>query len=321
MKSSNNKARMGVVGVGYLGRFHALKYAQIPDVELAGVVDVNQKRADEVAGECSTNSFYDYSQLFGLVEGVSIAAPTKDHFNIARDFLERNIDVLLEKPMTCSLTEADELIRIADKNGAILQIGHLERFNPAVIALKDTIDKPLFIESHRLAHFKDRGTDVDVILDLMIHDIDIILSLVKASAVNVEAVGVPVISENVDIANARLSFNSGCVANVTASRISSKDTRKIRIFQPNAYISIDYANQKIAFYKRVPGKKGFPCILSDDINLAKIDILYEEIKAFLHSVKTRNTPPVTGLDGKRALEVALKIQEEVSMWQEKAEGF
>lgn len=316
-----SKIRVGVVGVGYLGRHHALKYSQIQDVELVGVVDVDKRKADEVAKECSTKAFYHHSQLFGIVDAVSIATPTSTHYSIARDFLERGIDCLLEKPITSTLEEAEDLVRITGRNGTILQVGHLERFNPAVIALNDLIDRPMFIESHRLSPFKGRGIDVDVILDLMIHDIDIILSLVKSPIFKVEAVGVPVVSPNVDIANARITFEGGCVANVTASRISTKDTRKIRIFQHNAYISIDYAHQKISVYQRVKDDKGIYRIVSRDMVIERSDVLYEEIKAFLYSVENRKGPPVRGIDGKRALEVALKVQEEVSNWQKKVEGF
>lgn len=317
MKGSS--IRVGVVGVGYLGRFHALKYASIPDVELVGVVDIDRERAVAVASECSTKVFYHHSTLFGLVDAVSIAVPTNLHFSIARDFLERGIHVLLEKPITCTIEEADELIRISKRKGVILQVGHLERFNPAVLALEGIVRRPMFIESHRIATFKGRGTDVDVILDLMIHDIDIILNLVRSPVVRLEAVGVPVVSANVDIANTRMVFKSGCIANVTASRIALKDERKIRIFQPNTYISIDYALQKITIRERVE-EDGNQRVRSRSVEIEKTDVLYEEIKAFLKAVRNGEEPPVSGEDGKRALEVALKIQEEVLRWQREKIG-
>ena len=311
--------RVGVVGVGYLGRFHALKYASIPEVELVGVVDIDRERALAVARECSTRAFYHHSALFGLVDAVSVAVPTNLHFSIGRDFLERGIHVLLEKPITCTLEEAEELIEISSRNGVILQVGHLERFNPAVLALEGVVRRPMFIESHRIATFKGRGTDVDVILDLMIHDIDIILNLVRSPVVRLEAVGVPVISNNVDIANTRMVFESGCIANVTASRISLKDERKIRIFQPSTYVSIDYALQKIGIYERVE-EEGSQRIRSRSVDIERTDVLYEEIRAFLRAIRDGGEPLVSGEDGKRALEVALKIQEEVLRWQREEVG-
>ncbi len=313
------KIRVGVVGVGYLGRFHAIKYASMPEVRLIGVVDIEERRAREVAEACRTDAFYHHSALFGRVEAVSIAVPTNLHFPIARDFLERGVHVLLEKPITCTVEEADQLIEIARKRGAILQVGHLERFNPAVVALDGVVDRPVFIESHRIATFKGRGTDVDVILDLMIHDIDIILNLVRSEVVRLEAVGVPVISTNIDIANTRMVFESGCIADVTASRISFKEERKIRIFQRDRYISIDYAGQKIGIYERVDERDG-PRICSRSVEIRRTDVLYEEIKAFLQSIREGKEPPVSGEDGRRALEVALKIQEEVMRWQREEVG-
>ncbi len=319
--SNDGPIKIGVVGVGYLGRHHALKYTDIQDVELVGVVDIDKERAEDVARECSTRAYTDYHQLFGKVDGVSIVTPTRLHFQIAREFLERGVDVLLEKPITQSVEEATALIKIADQKGAILQGGHIERFNPAVIALHNAVNKPMFIESHRLSHFKERGTDVDVILDLMIHDIDIILSLVSSSVISIDAVGVPVISGNVDIANARISFESGCVANVTASRISSKITRKIRVFQHNAYVSVDYNKPSISVYEMIEKGRSVPQIVSRDVEMERTDALYEEITSFIRCIRTREMPVVTGRDGKRALEVALEIQEKVSMWQRDAEGF
>jgi len=221
-----NKLRVGVVGAGYLGRFHAEKYARMDDVELVGVVDIDKSQAEEVAGRFNTKAYLHHEYLFGKVDAVSIVVPTPAHFSVAKDFLENNIDVLIEKPMSETTEQADELIRFAKSKSLIIQVGHLERFNPAVVALRDIIKQPMFIESHRLSIYKDRCTDVSVVLDLMIHDIDIILNIVRSEIVNIHAAGIPVISGHVDIANARLEFKSGCIANVTASRISTKNERK-----------------------------------------------------------------------------------------------
>ncbi|MFQ5900861.1 MAG: Gfo/Idh/MocA family oxidoreductase [Thermodesulfobacteriota bacterium] len=316
------KIKIGVVGVGYLGEFHALKYTELPQAELIGVVDTDKDRADTIAAKCNTGAYYDHSELFNCVDAVSIAVPTKCHYVVAMDFLSRGIDVLLEKPVTETLEQVDELIEVAEKKGAVLQVGHLERFNAAVVALEGAIDRPIFIESHRLAPFKERSTDIDVILDLMIHDIDVILSLVGSEVERVESVGVPVISGRVDIANARIRFKNGCIADVTASRISQKEMRKIRVFQPNAYISIDYAHQKIAISKRIK-EEGMdkPEISIEEIAIVKRDTLKAEMNAFIQSVILRETPVVTGHDGRRALKVALNIQKGTSEWQEIAKSY
>ena len=237
--------RVGVVGVGYLGKFHAQKYSRMPDTDLVGVVDPDSDQGQRVAAENNTAYHHDHQSLFGKVDAISIAAPTPAHFTIAKDFLQQDVDVLIEKPITSDLNDADELIQIAESNGRILQVGHLERFNPAVVALEGKIHRPRFIESHRLSIFQGRSTDVSVVLDLMIHDIDLILNLVDAKIKNVNAAGISVISDTIDIANARLEFVNGAVANVTASRISAKNERKLRLFQKETYISIDFANHHI----------------------------------------------------------------------------
>lgn len=312
---SESSIRVGVVGVGYLGQFHAEKYAHLPEATLVGVVDIDKARADEVASRFGTRAFYHYSSLLDKVDAISIVTPTQLHYEIAKEFLKRGVDVLLEKPMTTTLEEAEDLIKEAKDRDAILQIGHLERFNSAIMALNGTIKGPMFIESHRLAPFTERGTDVDVVLDLMIHDIDIILNLVISEVKGVDAIGVPVISKEVDIANARIRFESGCVADVTASRVSRERFRKIRLFQPDAYISIDYVAQKVTVAKKVPGVDGgLPRIVEEELVVEKRDPLLEEIKAFLESVITRKEPLVTGRDGKRALEMALRIREGLGYW-------
>ncbi|MCI0529163.1 MAG: Gfo/Idh/MocA family oxidoreductase, partial [Nitrospira sp.] len=238
-----NKIKVGVVGVGYLGQHHARIYSKMPGVELVGVVDIDAEKANAIAAQTGCQAYGDYHALLDQVQAVSIVVPTVLHHELASKFLRAGMDVLLEKPMTVTLQEADELIQEAEKKGSLLQIGHLERFNSVVRALNGRIQKPRFIESHRLGPFVERGTDVHVVLDLMIHDIDIILSLVNSPVELIRAVGVPVISSQIDIANARIEFASGCVANVTASRVSRDKMRKVRIFQPDVYISLDYLQQ------------------------------------------------------------------------------
>ena len=315
------KIKVAVIGVGYLGKFHAEKYADLPNVELVGVVDVDKGRADEVAAHLKTNAFYSHKDILsrGKIDAVSIVVPTLLHHRIAKDFLAEGIDVLLEKPMASTIEEANELIKEAKKTKGILQIGHLERFNAAVVAMDGIINNPLFIETHRLSAFPDRSTDVDVIHDVMIHDIDIIMNFVKSDIASVDAVGVPVITDKVDIANARLRFKNGCVANVTASRVSKERMRKIRLFQHDAYISIDYAHQKVAVFRKTHGKSGaIPHIIEEDITIEKSDTLLEEIKSFLHCVVSRKPPLVSGIDGRRALEVTQMIQESIVSSMQKA---
>jgi len=305
--------RVGVVGVGYLGKFHAQKYRSMPDVDLVGVVDTDPVQGKKVAEENATAYYRDHRSLYGKVDAISVAAPTPIHFAIARDFLERKVDVLSEKPMTDRVEDADELIRIAESNGSIIQVGHLERFNPAVVALKDQIDQPRFIESHRLSIYQGRCTDVSVVLDLMIHDIDLILNFVGSSIKSIHAAGIAVVSENVDIANARLAFTNGAVANVTASRISAKNERKLRLFQKDAYISIDFAQHKITLVRPGPNRPDdiIPGMKIEELKLDKGDALDDELKSFVHSVKNRRQPLVTGQVGRDALEIAFSVMDQI----------
>lgn len=298
---------VAVIGTGYLGRFHAQKYANLPQVELVGVVDIDPKRAKEVARETNTAPLSDYRDLYTQIKAASVVVPTPSHHSIAKDLLEHEINVLLEKPMTTTLEEARELNRIAREKDLVLQVGHLERFNPAYLAVAQTVKNPLFIESHRLNSFQERGTEVDVILDIMIHDIDIILNLVDDEVRRIHAVGIPVISSMIDIANARLEFENGCVVNVTASRISDKSMRKIRIFQHDAYISIDFAAQGVSVYKKIEEEGKLPYIVSEQLKIESKDSLEEEIKSFLASIKHKRKPLVPGEAGIRALQVALEI--------------
>jgi len=307
------KLRVGVVGSGYLGRYHAEKYARMDDIELVGVVDIDKSKAEEVAGRFNTKAYLHHKYLFGKVDAVSIVVPTPAHFSVARDFLENNIDVLIEKPMSETTEQADELIRFAKARSLIIQVGHLERFNPAVVALRDIIKQPMFIESHRLSIYKDRCTDVSVVLDLMIHDIDIILNFVRSEILNIHAAGIPVISGHVDIANARLEFKSGCIANVTASRISTKNERKIRLFQKDTYISVDFANQGITVIQRNDQVEGglIPGMEIKQISFAKGDALENELKSFVKTVRRRENPEVTGQMGRDALKIALSIMKQI----------
>ena len=304
------KLRAAVIGVGYLGRFHAQKFAMLDDVELVGVVDASAERAAEVAAEVGTQAFTDHREVLPLVDMVSVVVPTQYHFEVARDAFEAGCHVLLEKPVTRTVEEADQLVTLAREKNLIFQVGHLERFNPAILALHGVINNPRFIESHRLAPFKPRGTDVNVVLDLMIHDIDIILSIVGCPIKTVNSVGVPVLSSEVDIANARLQFENGCVANVTASRVSREAMRKVRIFQSDAYISIDYQDRKIAIYRKLAGESmipGLPNITMEQKSFEQSDALLEEVRSFVEVVKSGGRPVVSGEDGRRALEVALQI--------------
>jgi len=309
------RLKTAVIGVGYLGKFHAEKYTALEQSELVAVVDNDADAAAQIAAQNNARAVTDYRELFGKVDAVSIVVPTDLHHRIARDCLENGMDVLVEKPMTVTLEEADDLIALARKNNRILQVGHLERFNAAVLALEGVLKNPLFIEAHRLAPFKARGTEVDVILDLMIHDIDIILNMVNAPITAIHAVGVPVLSpEKNDIANVRLEFETGCIANITASRISMKEMRKTRIFQPDAYISINFATQQAEVFKRMVDAEAvdeMPQIMYDEINIDQGDALLAEITSFLDSAAKRCKPAVSGEAGRNALKVALEIIEQV----------
>jgi predicted dehydrogenase len=303
------KIRTAVVGVGYLGQFHAEKYAQLDNSQLVAVVDLDKERAAEVAGKVGARSYTDYREILDQVDAVSIVVPTQSHYEVAKAFLEKGVHVLLEKPITNTLAEADELIRIAEAKKAVFQVGHLERFNPVVVALDGVVNMPGFIESIRIAPFKPRGTDVNVVLDLMIHDIDIIQQIVGSEVKEINSIGAPVFTEEEDIANARIQFENNCVANVTASRISLKSERKMRIFQPDAYITVDFQNKKFAVFRKGDGEMfpGVPSITKEEHCFEQTDALKCEIEAFLNSITTGKAPVVSGKDGRKALETALKI--------------
>jgi len=311
------KIRTAVIGVGYLGRFHAQKYAALPQSQLVGVVDSSLAISQAVGAELGVPAYADYHQLLGQVDAVSIVTQTPAHYAIAADFLRAGAHVLVEKPMTETLEQARSLIDIAAAAGRILQVGHLERFNAAILAAEPSLHEPRFLECHRLAPFRERGTDVNVVLDLMIHDIDILQSIVRSPIVSIDAVGTPVFSDEIDIANARLRFANGCVANTTASRVSLKTERRLRVFQDDAYISIDL-QQKIltVIRKRTADTPPGPLPVSiEEQNLDQGDALKAEIESFLHCVQTGAAPVVSGEDGLRALETALRITEQVQAGQ------
>lgn len=301
--------RAAVIGVGYLGNFHAQKYAAIEGAELVGVVDNDPKRALEIAAALGTRAYSDHRELIGQVDAVSVVVPTQFHHAVARDFLAAGVHVLIEKPITVTIEEADELIELAEKTGAVFQVGHLERFNPVLVALDGVLQEPLFVESVRIAPFKPRGTDVNVVLDLMIHDIEIIQHIVKSPVERVDAVGAPVFTGEEDIANARILFQNGCVANVTASRISLKSERKMRIFQRDAYITLDFQNRKVLVAQKGSGElfPGVPNVKVDERELGEADALRSEIESFISAIRTGQPPQVSGRDGRMALETALKI--------------
>jgi len=309
----SGKLRTAVVGVGYLGGFHAEKYAELPNSELVAVVDLDRERAESIGRRLGTRAFSCHRDILGLVDAVSIAVPTQSHYEVARDFLAEGVGILLEKPITTTLEEADDLIRLARDTGAVLQVGHLERFNPVVMALNGILTAPGFIESVRIAPFKPRGTDVNVVLDLMIHDIDIIQNIIRSPIQRIDSIGAPVFTEEEDIANARIQFENGCVANVTASRISLKSERRMRIFQPDAYITLDFQNKKVAVFRKGNGEMspGVPNVTIDQRELAQGDVLKAEIESFLDAVAGNRQPEVTGEDGRRALETALLINKKL----------
>jgi len=303
--------RVAVIGVGHLGKHHARILAALPGVELIAVVDTNRARAEEIAAAHQTRPLFDARDLDGQVDAVTIAVPTAIHRDIARPFLDAGIAALVEKPLARSLAEADDLIAAAGRSHAILAVGHTERFNPAVEEARRFLRDPRFIEVHRLGTFPERSLDIDVVFDLMIHDLDVVLSLVASDVEAVDAVGVPVLTSRVDIANARLRFANGCIANLTASRISRDRVRKIRFFQPSAYVSIDYAAQKLEIYRLETGGGPAPSIHGGDVAVENEEPLRLELADFADAVVSRRPPRVTGEQGRRALEIAQLITDRI----------
>jgi predicted dehydrogenase len=308
-----DKIRAAVIGVGYLGRFHAQKYAQLPVCELVAVVDGREEVRKAVAGEVGTQALADYRGLLGKVDAVSVVTPTPAHFEIAEAFLAAGAHVLVEKPITETPEQARALIAQAAKSKRILAVGHLERFNAAVLAAEPHITSPRFMECTRLAPYKERGTDVNVVLDLMIHDIDLVQSLANSEIESIDAIGTPVFSGEIDIANARIRFANGCVANTTASRVSLKTERKLRIFEDAAYISLDLQQKILTLIRKREGElqPGQLPVIIEEANLEQGDALKSEIESFLDCIRNNKRPLVSGEDGLRALETAIRISEQV----------
>jgi predicted dehydrogenase len=301
------KIRVGVVGVGHLGSIHAKVYSKLDNVKLVGVCDCNLERAIEIGKKFRTGSYSDYEDLFGKIDAASIVVPTSLHYNVAKEFLRQGIHVLIEKPITKTLSEADELIDIAKEKNLILQVGHIERFNSAVLATEPHLKTPKFIECQRLGPFHKRVQDVGVVLDLMIHDIDIVLGLIKKDVIGIEAVGLSTISDYEDVANVRLTFEDGIIADITASRVTKDVVRKMRIFQEDSYLSIDYVNQDVTLFRKKGDK-----ILAEKIRIRKKQPLKKELKSFIECVRTGKRPIVSGIEGRRALAVALEIVKKIT---------
>ena len=306
-----DKLRVGVIGTGALGRHHARVYASLPDAVLTGIVDTYPGRAKEVAGPLGVDVYPTHSDLFGKVDAVSIATPTTLHAEIGEQFLKRGIHVLVEKPIAHTLEDADRLIRAAEAHHCVLQVGHLERFNPAVQQLREIVKRPRFFEAHRMGSFSPRSLDIDVVLDLMIHDLDIICSLVPSPVAQIHAVGIAILTDRIDIANARIHFEDGCVANITASRVSMEKIRKLRLFQNHEYISVDYTRQDVAVFSLQKNpSEGIPEIVNRRITPEKKEPLYEELSSFLRAIRGIEPVQCSGHEGRHALVLALQILEQ-----------
>jgi predicted dehydrogenase len=304
--------RVAVIGVGALGRHHARILAALPGVDLVGIVDINESRAREIGALVNAQWFSSAADVLGHVDAVTVAVPTESHLSVALPFLERGVGVLVEKPLARNAFEAQKMIDAAAASGAVFGVGHTERYNPAVAAVRPLLDHPRFIEVHRLGTFPDRSLDIDVVFDLMIHDLDVVLSIVPSDVVAVEAVGVSVLTRKPDIANARLKFASGCIANITASRISKDRVRKIRVFQRDAYLSVDYAAQEVERWRLVKGNGGMPAIDGGKLQIAQEEPLKRELDDFISAVRDKRAPGVTGVDGLRAIELAQRITDEIN---------
>jgi predicted dehydrogenase len=308
------KLRAAVIGVGYLGNFHVQKYLPLDNIDFVAVVDTNEARAREVAGKYGVRAVSDYRSLLGELDLVSIVVPPANHFEIARACLEAGVHILVEKPVTETVEQAEVLIELASRRGLVFQVGHLERFNPAVLALRDHLSSPYLIEAQRFAEYKPRGTEVDVVLDLMIHDIDIVLSIVESDIAGTRSSGTTVVTGDIDIAHARLQFENGCIAELTASRVSREQVRTMSVHQPNSYISIDYLNHSLLVGRIDPdGRTDEHREVSFETHsLVGTDVLMDEITSFVEAVARGSRPEVTGEDGKRALEVAVEISRRIN---------
>ena len=309
-----HKLRVGVVGVGYLGKFHVEKFAQMADVELVGVADIDPSKVERVAKEFHTQPYRDYRELLDQVDAVSIVVPTTRHFEVSREFLGQGIDVMIEKPITTTIDEANELISIAASENALIQVGHLERYNPVLKTLDNFHETPLYIESRRLSRYNSRGTDVSVVLDLMIHDIDIILNRVKSKIVNIQAKGATIVSEHTDFATARFEFENGCTAHVTASRIDPENERIMKLLMDRTHVILDYANHESTVITKdgCDGEASAANVAIQKQTFQTGDALALELRSFVQSVKTHQDPAVTGKMGRDALEIALDVVERIN---------
>ena len=300
--------------MGHLGEYHVQKYAALAEADLIGIVDIDRERAKDIARRYNTRAFEYPRELLDQVDGVSLAVPTEDHFELSVDILSKGVHLLIEKPITHKLADADMLITLADERNLVLQVGHVERFNPAVVEMNNLLNRPIFIESHRLSPFTARGLDVDVVLDLMIHDLDIIFHAVDSEIRELHAVGMTVMTEKTDIANVRIIFENSTVANLTASRVSNKPIRKIRIFQQDAYLSADCLKRELSITRldSQPGDSGdFPQITSKKLRYPDRDPLADQIRAFVKALMSHTEPVVSGKDGRKALNAALAINEQI----------
>lgn len=315
-----NRIKSAVIGVGHLGQAHARIYSTLEQAELVAVCDINEASGRAIAERHGTRFVRDYRELLGEVEAVSVATPTVNHHESACAFLEAGVHVLVEKPIARTLDEADEMIRLAESKNLVLQVGHIERFNPAFVALQRHVSRPRFFEAHRMGIFTPRSLDIDVVMDLMVHELDIIASLVNSAVVKLEAVGIPILTPKIDLANARLEFADGCIANITASRVSGERLRKLRVFQPNEYYSLDYAEQQVAMCKLTPPKAAgaLPEIVAEGLQIEKREPLLAEIESFVTAVQTRTAPVVSGTEGRRALALATEVLEKIKAHSERA---
>lgn len=318
----SKKLKTAVIGVGHLGQAHARIFASLEPCDLIAVCDTSEEQGRRIAETYQTRYVPDYKDLLGSVEAVSIATPTVNHCEIACRCLEAGVHVLVEKPISRTLEEADQMIRLAEAKQLTLQVGHIERFNPAFIALQNQISAPRFFEAHRMGIFTPRSLDIDVVMDLMVHELDIITTLVKSDVVKLEAVGIPILTPMVDLANARLEFESGCIANITASRVSGERLRKLRVFQPNEYYSLDYAEQQVGSARLIPPKSpGLPPeIVAGALEVQRREPLLAEIESFVSAVQSSRPPVVSGADGRRALQLAIEALAKIKQHDLKAGG-
>jgi len=315
-----DKIKTAVIGVGHLGQAHARVHASLEQAELVAVCDINENQGRAIAERHAARFIRDYRELLGRVEAVSVATPTVNHHEITCAFLEAGVHVLVEKPVARTLDEADEMIRLAESKSLVLQAGHIERFNPAFVALRQRVERPRFFEAHRMGVFTPRSLDIDVVMDLMIHELDIIASMVESEVVKLDAVGIPILTPKIDLANARLEFAGGCVANITASRVSGERLRKLRVFQPHEYYSLDYAEQEVAMLKLTPPKAAgaLPEIAAEGLRIEKREPLLAEIESFVAAVQSRTAPAVSGAEGRRALALAIEVLEKIKAHSQRA---